>query len=306
MLTIQELQNSEIPQCEADVLTLIFFIVDECLKANPHLSKRNGPDSRMSDSEIIALSLTGKLFTNSELGWHTHIKNHHLSLFPHLVERSVFHKRAKNLWHITLIIFDYLKTIFQLPPLACILDSMPIPVCHRARANYSNRWSECPCDKEKLFGYCASKKEHFFGFRLHLVIRPDGQVENFVLAPAAPHDVTVAPDAIEGTQSLLYFLDKGYIGLEKEINADYQLVIPKRANQKTQNPPYDKALLKNIRSQIETVNNLLSELFVQNLRAKSYLGLIARVNQVILLYFIIQLFNQAHKISTMKIAHFRV
>jgi hypothetical protein len=48
-----------------------------------------------------------------------------------------------------------------------IIDSMPLPVCKRVRA------SRCRKLRGKPFcGYCAAKKEKFFGWRLHLVCTP--------------------------------------------------------------------------------------------------------------------------------------
>ena len=39
-------------------------------------------------------------------------------------------------------------------------------------------------------GYCAAKKEKFFGWRLHLICTPSGIPVSFHLMPAAFHDLT--------------------------------------------------------------------------------------------------------------------
>src|SRR5579859_6101672 len=66
-----------------------------------------------------------------------------------------------------------------------IIDSMPLPVCKRAQA------SRCKKVRGKAFcGYCAAKKEKFFGWRLHLICTSDGIPVSFDLLPAAEQDLT--------------------------------------------------------------------------------------------------------------------
>ena len=68
---------------------------------------------------------------------------------------------------------------------AFILDSMPVPVCKRKRAR------RCRKVQGRMFcGYCATKDEKFFGWRLHLICNPGGLPVNFVILPAALHDLT--------------------------------------------------------------------------------------------------------------------
>jgi len=65
-----------------------------------------------------------------------------------------------------------------------IIDSMPLPVCRRARA-----WRCKKVRGAEYCGYCAAKRETFFGWRLHLVITPDGIPASFDLLPASFHRV---------------------------------------------------------------------------------------------------------------------
>jgi hypothetical protein len=66
-----------------------------------------------------------------------------------------------------------------------IIDSLPLPVCRRVRAR------RCRKVRGREFcGYCATKREKFFGWRLHLVCRPDGVPVRVQILPAGVHDLT--------------------------------------------------------------------------------------------------------------------
>ena len=65
-----------------------------------------------------------------------------------------------------------LETLLELSQTgeAFIIDSIPVPVCKRSRAR------RCRKVRGREFcGYCAAKKEKFFGWRLHLICTPAGQ-----------------------------------------------------------------------------------------------------------------------------------
>lgn len=70
---------------------------------------------------------------------------------------------------------------------AFIIDSMPLPMCKRVRA------SRCRKLRGKVYyGYCATKDEHFFGLRLHLVCDCAGVPVAFSVQPASVHDTRPA------------------------------------------------------------------------------------------------------------------
>src|SRR5258708_17389736 len=88
-----------------------------------------------------------------------------------------------------------------------IIDSMPLPVCKRARA------SRCKKVRGKAYcGYCAAKKEKFFGWRLHLICSAEGIPVSFDLLPAAEQDLTPVHElTFILPEGATVFGDKGYI-----------------------------------------------------------------------------------------------
>jgi hypothetical protein len=66
-----------------------------------------------------------------------------------------------------------------------VLDSIPLPVCRRVRAR------RCRKVRGRAYcGYCAAKKEKFFGWRFPLICTPAGLPVSFTMLPAAFHDLT--------------------------------------------------------------------------------------------------------------------
>lgn len=55
------------------------------------------------------------------------------------------------------------------------MDSLPVPVCVYVRASRNLRFAtDFEVDNADLYGYCASKKEDIYGFKLHLLTSTQG------------------------------------------------------------------------------------------------------------------------------------
>src|SRR5574341_391018 len=88
-----------------------------------------------------------------------------------------------------------------------IVDSLPVPVCKRVRA------TRCRKVRGRAYcGYCAAKREKFFGWRLHLVCTTEGVPIAFDLRPASEQDLTPLHELLFVLPSgATVFGDKGYI-----------------------------------------------------------------------------------------------
>ena len=98
---------------------------------------------------------------------------------------SRFNRRLHALADWLPLLLDLLGEVFATGE-AFVIDSMPVPVCRRARA-----WR---CKKVRgaaYCGYCAAKKEKFFGWRLHLIVTPTGIPVSFRV-PSGWHLARVA------------------------------------------------------------------------------------------------------------------
>lgn len=265
-----------------DLLTVIFFHVDEFYQQVGHVVDRSGPKPAFSDSEVITLTLVNQMIIDSETAWYKFIKRNHKSLFPHLIERSRYHRRSKSLFRLTNLIRQMLLLHLDVHRQQWhLMDSMPVPVCGYTRAGRTHEFAaQFGVSHASLYGHCAAKKLDFYGFRLHLMVTTQGIVAHFVLAPGSHHDVTVAPELLESYRTdIVVGADKGYVGLGKRLShpIDYQLIVQSKSNQ-SPNTALERAFLARFRKLIETTNAQLSEQFnMQYTRAKSAWGLMSRV-----------------------------
>lgn len=242
-----------------------YVLIDDMLKAYGY---RDDCRASISGAEIMTLAvLSAKYF-----------QNHHeravgiLGRLGYVTRVSIsrFNRRLHQLkdWLHELVLL--MGEIFSHEE-AYIIDSMPVPVCKRARA------SRCKKVRGKVFcGYCAAKKEKFFGWRLHVVCTPEGIPVAFDLLPASAHDLTPVHEL---TYALPYgarvFGDKGYLS---QVDADslfeamgIRLVAIKRKNMHPNSwaDDYDLALY---RSSIETVYSQMESMGIQRLHVRTHYG----------------------------------
>lgn len=167
---------------------------------------------------------------------------------------------------------QWLGELFSQTSDTFILDSMPVPVCKRVRA------SRCKKVRGKAYcGYCAAKREKFFGWRLHLVCTTQGIPIAFDLRPAAEQDLTPIHELLFGLpRGATVFGDKGYISsLDAASLLDHtgvRLVTQRRKNM-TPNSWADDYDLRLYRKQIETVYSQMEAMGVQRLHVRTQLGL---------------------------------
>lgn len=294
-----ELNNYYIQNTEnlRDFFTIVYTILDDIyLKITPEYiqNRRNVGESNLSDSEIIAIATVGEAFgIESEKSWFNFVKREFKDLFPRIGDRSRFNRTKINL-HDTILeiqkemiyVMGYEKDNLR------IADSMPIPVCKFGRAHFSK------CFKGiASYGYCASKKETFFGMKLHAICTQQGFISDFVLTAANIDDRDATWDLVDRYINIDVIGDKGYIN--KRLSPDLKeqkginLIFMKRDNDKNQYTKDYRQIIFKIRRRIETSFSQLSEQFkINEVLPKTLRGLHTRITLKILGHNISYLINK--------------
>lgn len=247
-----------------------YVVLDDLLKA---MNYHDDPRSTVSAAEVLTVAVVAARY----------FQNHHeralcvlqrIGALPRLsVSRfnRKLHQLVKEIGQVLSVLMRLLQTgtLFM-------IDSMPVPVCKRARAGRCRK-----VQGKRYFGICPEKDERFFGWRLHLVCSADGLPVAFDVMPAAWHDLT-------GVQWLTAELpagstvlgDKAYNSDLDETLCDYYgniLLLPKRRKNMIQDVPEHQALLRRFRPVIETVYSQLEKMGVQRLHARTNLGLFLKL-----------------------------
>ena len=247
-----------------------YVVMDDLLKA---MHYRDDPRATISAAEVMTVAVVAARY----------FQNHHeraLCLLQRLgdiprVSVSRFNRRLHHLVDTVSELLDWLMTLLPYNDLF-IIDSMPLPVCKLVRA------PRCRKVQGKVFrGYCAAKKEYFFGFKLHLVCAVSGLPASFEVLPASFHDLTAVHDlsgALPPGARLLG--DKGY-NCDYDENLAYLFaqieLIPRHRANMLPNYSEHQSLLRRYRSVIETVNSQLEKMGIQRLHARTLTGFLLKV-----------------------------
>ena len=246
--------------------------------------RRNYTESKLSDSEVITLAIVGEIHgISSEKAWFSYVRKNLKDLFPNLSHRTHFNRTRRNLESVINAIRKEMGNYLGYNQSDIyIVDSMPIPICGFGRAHFSKRFKNI-----SSYGYCASKKETYYGLKLHAAITLDGYITNIELTAANVDDRAILWELLLNSYDTIVLGDKGYIGddIAQDLKREkgMTLLALRRNNSKN---PYPKDLrnwISKHRRRIETTFAQLDDQFhVNEILANSLSGLKARLQSKIL------------------------
>ncbi|VYT28661.1 Transposase DDE domain protein [uncultured Blautia sp.] len=288
MLKFQNNNTTLIATFEDFILTVYVMIDDLYHQFAPPevISRRHVLDAKLSDPEIITISICGELAgIDSENAWFSFVKKNYHHLFPNLCSRSRFNRTRRALLQTTELLRQKMLSVFPIPfSQYFVIDSFPLAVCKFGRARYCRSFRGYGAD----YGKCPSKKETYFGYKVHAMITLEGYITTFEITPASADDREGLRDLVEAKSGLVILGDKGYVGenfIKEMSDQGICLMALKRSNSKANWPKPVRQLIFQLRRRVETVFSQLSEqLHAERVLAKSFQGLYARLANKILAY----------------------
>ena len=285
-----------------DFILLVYTIVDDLYQQAVPVSvsqRRNVATAKMSDSEIITLSICGELFgIDSENAWYSFVKRNYQHLFPRLCCRTRFNRTRRALLQVTQLLRQKLLQSFPVPVSRYfVIDSFPLPVCKFGRARYCRSFRT----EGANYGRCPSKKETYFGFKVHALITLEGYITAFEITPASVDDREGLRDFARYSLGLVILGDKGYTGnllWEDMKKQGVCLMSLKPSNYKENWPRETRQLIFRFRRRVETVFSQLAEQTnAERVLAKSFRGLCTRLQNKILGHNLCMAFNSIFRAS---------
>jgi hypothetical protein len=277
-----------------EFIIAVYCCVDDLLaeiaQGRPIRSKGFAP--ALADSEVLTMEIVAEYqgIDADQAIW-KYFRSHWLEWFPGLSSRCAFVRQAANLWQYKALVQQHLAAkLGAFVDSVHLVDGIPIPLCGFSRAPQCRSFQG-----EAAYGYCAAKKQTYYGFHGHLIISATGVITGFSLTPANGSEREALWDMVQTFHGLLIG-DKGYLSaqLQQELQQlGIQLETALRSNMHDPRPPSRVALLKRLRRLIETVIGQLVERFsIEKVWARDLWHLTSRLNRKLLAHTVCRWLNR--------------
>jgi hypothetical protein len=248
-----------------------YLIIDKVMS---NLGHQSHPLAGVSDAEVLLIGVVAAMrFQNHQQTALFMMKQLRYITKPLSISR--FNRRLHALAYWLGYILEVLGEVYAQGSVF-IIDSLPLPVCKRKRSNRCRK-----VQGHSFCGYCASKEERYFGWKLHLVCTPSGIPVAFDMLPACHHDLTPIHDLTVGlAHGACVYADKAYNSCadEASILLDTGVVlIPHRRVNMLPNSYEEKLGLREYRRTIETANSQLEKMGIERLYARTNAGFAIKV-----------------------------
>jgi hypothetical protein len=261
-------------------LVSLYVSVDDWWQANhPPNPRRPGRPALLSESEVLTLAILAQWPRfRSERDFWRFAWAHLGGYFPNLCSQSQFNRRVRALESEMRALQEaFAEDLSEPSAVYRVLDTTLVPAIVRVRACRRGLFAG-----QASFGRSASKTEWVYGFKVALVVSPEGVVTAFGLAPASSDERPIGEALIASDRHESYLADKGFAGVEWERRwlEDYGALVaatPKN-NERRAWSKEDRRWAAGKRQIIEGVIGQLKDFFgLERHRAKTLGGLLARL-----------------------------
>jgi hypothetical protein len=265
-----------------DIFLHIYVMIDDWYQAHATDFRKGQPGKKpdFSDSEMMTVMISMDYIPfPSERQFVEFVRANFLALFPKLLEQSQFNRRARQV--APLLEAFRQSCLLELGiTLACegLLDTKPIPVMGYRRSKKASEFAG-----SADYGYCASRKLHYYGYKLVTISTLSGIPIVYDLVPASTDERKAAETLLDQVSGFDIYGDKGFLGNAWQSKIYQQtgntIWTPKRKNQLQPQSKTFERWLNGLRLRIEGLFNEIQNVGknVERLLAKTILGLCARI-----------------------------
>ena len=275
-------------------LVSLYVLVDDWRKLYRSSQRpRIGRPALLTDSEVITLAILAQWPRfRSERDFWRFASSHLRSYFPNLCSQSQFNRRIRALEpEMRALQLAFARELAEPSAVYRVVDTTLVPAMVRVRASRKGLF----CG-QATFGRSASKTEWVYGFKVALVVDPEGVVSAFGLAPAASDERPIGEALIASDRYGAYLADKGFTGVEwerrwMEVYGALVAATPKNDSRRAWSKA-DRRWASGKRQIIEGVIGQLKDFFgLERHRAKTLGGLLTRLAAKVAAYTCAQQIN---------------
>ena len=265
-----------------DQAVAIYSVCDEVVGG---LSLSDDPQCKMTSAEVMTFAvLAAKLFYGDYK--RTHLIARYHKYFSNILSLSQLVRRIHNIpEHAWAMVFQAIRVFLSNHNQdTFIVDSMPI----KAYENYKSFRARI-FSGSKFHGYTATRKQYFFGIKVHMIVDADGVPVEFGFSPASTADIEgLRQLPIHLPEGSRLYADKAYLDYEFEEMlseiADIQLIAKRKKNLLRQHSARDEFFLRCYRNRVETVFSSISSRMPRHIKARTERGFCLKVVFFILAY----------------------
>ena len=196
-------------------LVSLYVLVDDWWRERhpPAARKKPGRQALLSESEVLTLAMLAQWPRfRSERDFWRFASSHLRSYFPALCSQSQLNRRVRALApELQALQGDLAQTLTDPAAVYRIVDTTLVAAVVRVRACRKGLFAG-----QASFGRCRSKTEWVYGFKVALVVDPQGVVTAFGLAPANCDERPIGDAMISHDRHGAYLADKGFSSLAWE------------------------------------------------------------------------------------------
>ena len=268
-------------------LVSLYVLVDDWWQAECGRAPRGpGRPALLADAEVLTLAILAQWPRfRSERDFWRFADAHLRPYFPNLCTQSQLNRRIRALEpELRALQSAFIRELTEPSAVYRVLDTTLIPAIVRVRASRKGLF----CGQAS-FGRSASKTEWVYGFKVALVVDPEGVITAFGLAPAASDERPIGDALVARDRHEVYLADKGFMGVEWERRwlKEYRALVaatPKNASRRAW-PKKDRRWAAGKRQIIEGVICQLKDFFgLERHRAKTLGGLLTRLGAKVAAY----------------------
>lgn len=249
-----------------DKIISIYYFFDELLKAVNH---QDNPQAQLSTAEVMTVAVVAaEFFVGNQqaaldfLSSHGYVKPFSKSRFNRRL-----HQIPETLWQFAVSVLAQVHQQSN-PENLHIVDTLPVPVCRNIRIKRCKIYR----DEGAHRGFCASKKEYFFGLKVCLIVTETGQPVEFCLVPGSWADIKALRSMhLNLPEGSTVFGDGGFLDLAFETaarqEAGLELVVPRRRNMTQQLEGCLAFVCRRVRKRVETTFSQLTERMARSIHA---------------------------------------
>lgn len=264
----------------------IYCFFDELLKA---LNHHDDKQAQVSTAEVMTVAVVAAEFFvgNQQVALDFLTSHGYIKAFSKSRFNRRLHQIPESLWQLTVSLLGQVHQQTN-PNNEFIVDTFPVPVCRNIRIKRCKIYQNTKAYR----GYCASKKEYFYGLKVCLVVTTLGQPVELSLVFGATADVRALKCMdLNLPENVTVFGDSGFLDLDFEAalreEAGIELIVPRRKNMEEQLDPIVAFICKTVRKQVETTFSQLTERMARSIHAVTPRGFELKVCLTVLAFSLV-------------------